>query len=54
MGKLSGPQIRHRTVSQHVWTKQVAPTILRALDLDPEALEAVRKEGTTSLPGLGL
>jgi len=30
----------------------VAPTILKALALDPRALEAVRKEGTPVLPGL--
>jgi len=35
-----------------VWTKQVAPTILRALDLDPDALQAVVKEHTRTLPGL--
>ncbi|HEX4475036.1 MAG TPA: alkaline phosphatase family protein [Polyangiaceae bacterium] len=51
---VSNPGIRHRTIAEHVWTKQVAPTILRALDLDPAALEAVRKENTQSLPGLGL
>ena len=31
---------------------QVAPTILKALGLDPNALEAVRIEGTQVLPGL--
>jgi hypothetical protein len=31
---------------------QVAPTILRSLGLDPEALQAVRIEGTPALPGL--
>jgi hypothetical protein len=51
---VSNPQLRGRTVAGHVWTKQVAPTILRALGLDPRALQAVRKEGTTALPGLGL
>jgi hypothetical protein len=39
-------------IGDHVWTKQVAPTILSALGLDPEALEAVRKERTGVLPGL--
>jgi hypothetical protein len=34
-------------VSDHVFTKQVAPTILRTLGLNPEALDAVRKEGTS-------
>ena len=50
---VSNPGLYHRTIADHVWTKQVAPTILRALRLDPEALQAVRKEGTKSLPGLG-
>ncbi len=36
-----------------VQTTQIAPTILEALDLDPEALKAVQKEHTPSLPGLG-
>jgi hypothetical protein len=29
---------------------QVAPTILQALGLDPNALDAVRQEGTAVLP----
>jgi hypothetical protein len=36
-----------------VETTQVAPTILRLLGLDPNALEAVREEGTQVLPGIG-
>ncbi|MFL5308210.1 MAG: alkaline phosphatase family protein, partial [Polyangia bacterium] len=51
---ISHPGLHAHTVAGHVWTKQVAPTILRALDLDPEALEAVRKEHTQVLPGLPL
>jgi hypothetical protein len=51
---VSHPGLRPRTVTTHVWTKQVAPTILRALDLDPEALQAVAKEHTKVLPALGL
>jgi hypothetical protein len=31
---------------------QVAPTILQLLDLDPNDLDAVQKEGTRVLPGL--
>lgn len=31
---------------------QVAPTILAALGLDPNALDAVRAEGTAVLPDL--
>jgi hypothetical protein len=37
-------------VDELVETKQIAPTILHALGLDPDALEAVRKEGTRVLP----
>ena len=33
---------------------QVAPTILEALGLDPNKLDAVQEEGTQVLPGLGL
>jgi hypothetical protein len=44
--------LRHRTIAEHVVTKQVAPTILRALNLEPNALQAVRREGRTVLPGL--
>lgn len=49
---VSNPSLRHGRINEHVWTKQVAPTILRALDLEPDDLQAVRKEGTRSLPGL--
>lgn len=38
------------TVSNATTTTQVAPTILKALGLDPSALDAVRKEGTAVLP----
>jgi hypothetical protein len=37
---------------QHVETTQIAPTILRLLGLNPLELEAVRIEGTQSLPGV--
>ena len=40
------------TLEHFVETTQVAPTILKILGLDPNALEAVRKEGTPVLPGL--
>jgi len=46
------PQLHRRTVTSFVETTQVAPTILRILGLDPESLDAVRKEGTPVLPGL--
>jgi Type I phosphodiesterase / nucleotide pyrophosphatase len=49
---VSNPGIRSRTVHSFVETAQVAPTILQLLGLDPEALDAVRQEGTPVLPGL--
>jgi hypothetical protein len=44
------PHFRPQTVSSQTTTAQVAPTILKALGLDPKALEAVRLEGTAVLP----
>ena len=49
---VSNPDIRPRTVHSFVETAQVAPTILKFLGLDPDALDAVREEGTPVLPGL--
>ncbi len=51
---VAGHGIKPRTVTSFVETAQVAPTILKALGLDPNALDAVRKEGTPVLPGLDL
>jgi hypothetical protein len=49
---VSNPSIKQSTSYQFVETKQVAPTILRILGLDPNKLDAVQKEGTAVLPGL--
>ena len=49
---LSNPRFEAKTVNAAVGTAQVAPTILKALGLDPDALDAVRAEGTPSLPGV--
>ena len=49
---VSNPSLAPGTVTAFVETTQVAPTILRALVLDPDRLDAVRKEGTPILPGL--
>ena len=49
---VSNPSIKARTDTSFVETAQVAPTILRLLGLDPDALDAVRIEGTPVLPGL--
>ena len=51
---VSNPRIEAGTVTSFVETSQVAPTILKALGLDPSDLDAVRKEGTPVLPGLHL
>jgi hypothetical protein len=51
---LSNPQFDARTVVAAVGTAQVAPTILKALGLDPDALDAVRIEGTQVLPAVQL
>ncbi len=44
--------VRSGGSDEYVKTGQVAPTILRLLGLDPDALEAVRIEGTQVLPGI--
>ena len=49
---VSNPNIDQNTNYQFVETKQVAPTILQILGLDPNALDAVKMEGTAVLPGL--
>jgi Type I phosphodiesterase / nucleotide pyrophosphatase len=51
---LSNPLFPARTVSAAVGTAQVAPTILKALELNPASLYAVRVEGTGVLPGVNL
>ena len=47
---LSNPNFEPRTVTSPVETVQVAPTILKALGLNPSALDGVRLEGTEVLP----
>jgi arylsulfatase A-like enzyme len=49
---VSNPEFKARTIHSFVETTQVAPTILKLLGLDPDDLDAVRKEGTPVLPGL--
>ena len=51
---LSNPSLQAKTVSSEVGTVQVAPTILKALDINPWELYAVREEGTPVLPALDL
>ncbi|MBV8783276.1 MAG: alkaline phosphatase family protein [Gammaproteobacteria bacterium] len=47
---VSHPDLDARVVKTPVLTSQVAPTILRSLGLDPQELQAVKKEGITVLP----
>jgi arylsulfatase A-like enzyme len=45
--------VPHSHVHAWVETTQVAPTILKLLGLNPNALAAVQEEGTKVLPGIG-
>jgi type I phosphodiesterase/nucleotide pyrophosphatase len=47
---VSNPLLLPREVKTPVLTQQVAPTILRSLGLEPERLDAVRKEHIAVLP----
>jgi hypothetical protein len=49
---LSFPSFKPRTVSAAVGTAQVAPTVLKALGMNPSSLSAVRVEGTPVLPAI--
>lgn len=43
---------RGKSVSESVFTRQVAPTVLQLLGIDSTSLEAVKSQGTKVLPGL--
>ncbi len=45
------PDFDQQRINATVATAQIAPTILKALGLDPEALDGVRLEATPVLPG---
>lgn len=47
---VSHPKYSAKTISAPTTTAQVAPTILKALGLNPSLLDAVREEGTAVLP----
>jgi len=47
---LSNPSLPATTVTAPVTTMEVAPTILKALGMDPNALNSVQIEGTAVLP----
>ncbi len=49
---VSNPSLHARVVKTPVATSQVAPSILKALHIDPSELQAVRHEGTDVLPFL--
>lgn len=49
---LSNPSFKPGTVRAAVGTVQVAPTILKALGINPKALDAVVEEGTPVLPAV--
>ena len=51
---VAAPGMKAERIETPVTTMQVAPTILAALGLDPNALDAVKAEHTQVLPGLGL
>lgn len=49
---LSMPGLKAQAIKTPVLNQQVAPTILKVLGLDPDALDAVRAEGIHVLPSL--
>ena len=49
---VSNPDFHTAVVTTAVETAQVGPTVLAALGLDPDDLQAVQIEGTAVLPGL--
>jgi arylsulfatase A-like enzyme len=49
---ISNPGLPAKVVRTPVQTTQIAPTILKALGLNPNALQAVQKEHTPVLPAL--
>jgi hypothetical protein len=49
---VSNPSFKAKTLTTPVTTSQVAPTILKALGLNPESLQAVQLQGTEVLPGV--
>ena len=49
---VSNPSLPAVVDTSAVETRQVAPTILQLLRVNPKGLDAVRKDGATVLPGL--
>jgi hypothetical protein len=50
---VANPRFAAQTVAAVATTRQVAPTIVKALGLNPKLLEAVQLEGTPVLPEVG-
>jgi hypothetical protein len=48
---VAAPGLEAQTFTTQVQTAQVAPTVLKLLGINPAKLDAVRLEGTESLPG---
>ncbi len=48
----ANPSFQAATITTPVETMQIAPTILQALGLNPNSLQAVQLEGTQTLPGV--
>jgi hypothetical protein len=48
---VSNPSIKASTITAPVTTMEVAPTVLKVLGLNPNALQSVQLEGTVPLPG---
>jgi hypothetical protein len=46
--------MQQKVIKGAVLTTQIAPTVLKALGLNPAELKAVQIEHTEELPGLGL
>jgi len=49
---VSNPRIEAQAVKTPVETTQIAPSVLKALALNSDSLQAVQKEHTLPLPGL--
>ncbi|HXC33987.1 MAG TPA: hypothetical protein VNZ56_16030 [Verrucomicrobiae bacterium] len=51
---VSNPSFDRKTITGPGETTQVAPTVVKALGLEPDDLEATRVKGAAVLPGLDL
>ena len=49
---VSNPKFKASTFNDQVEVRQIAPTIIKALGMNPKQLDSVQKEGTETLPGL--